>query len=401
MKILLGYEIKKILMKKSTIVAFAVLFGIQVFLAFAGSFGSTYVGDVFVETHMERNQIDRENGIALSGRAIDEELLAEVREASRKIEGDGREYLLSEIYQTEVRKYSDLMDRIRMWGLGSMLSTDNMTEEAFYDLREQRRDTLWDNYELTDEERQYWSEKEGKLEFPLTYEYAFAYDSLLSMHGGYMCCMLLTFFIGISMVSVFTEEHNRKTDQLVLCTRYGREKLYLSKILAGSIVVFATNLLFVLVALTGNFFSYGAEGFHAAIQVVTAFWYSYELSAGAALMIMLGLLFLSSVLTAIFTMVLAEVLRNSIGAMAIIVGGLFASRLVVIPTSWRLLSQLWNYIPINLLKVDQGFTDLRLVSVFGVQLTTWQFAPILYVLITVALILIGGKVYKGYQVSGR
>lgn len=401
MKTLLKYEIKKILMKKSTLVAFVVLFGIQVFLAIAGSLGSTYVGDEFVETHMERNRIDREHGLAMSGRAIDGEFLAEVREAAGKIEGDGREYLLSEVYQAEVRKYSDIMSKLRMWGLGSMLSTDNMTEQDFYELRRQRRDELWDNSELTEKERNYWLEKEAELEMPLTYEYASAYEYLLSMHGGYMCCMLLTFFIGISMVNVFAEEHTRKTDQLVLCTRYGKGKLYFVKILAGSAVVFVVNLLFVAVGLAGNFFSYGAEGFQASIQVVTAFWYSYEMTAGAALLIMIGLLLLSSVLTAIFTMVLAEVLRNGIGAMAIVIGGLFAARLVVIPNSWRVLSQLWSYLPINLLKVDMGFTDLRLIPFFGIQLTSWQFAPILYMLLIVVLLWMGKRVYQNYQVNGR
>lgn len=401
MKTLLKYEIKKILMKKSTFVAFGVLFGIQVFLAISGSLGSTYVGDEFVETHMERNQMDRELGLTMSGRAIDEELLTEVREAAGKIEGDGREYLLSEVYQTEVRKYSDVMNKLRMWGLGSFLAADNMAEQDLYELRRQRRDELWDNYELTERERTYWLEKEAELKLPLIYEYAGAYDSLLNMQGGYMCCMLLTFFIGISMVSVFVEEHTRKTDQLILCSRYGRTKLYFAKILAGSIVVFVTNLLFVSVGVAGKFFSYGSEGFRASIQVVTAFWYSYEMTAGVALLIMIGLLLLSSVLTAIFTMVLAEVLRNGIGAMAIVVGGLFAARLVVIPNSWRVLSQLWSYLPINLLKVDMGFTDLRLVPFFGMQLTTWQFAPILYVLLIVVLLCVGKRVYQSYQVNGR
>lgn len=401
MKRLLGYEIKKILMRKSTIVAFVLLFGIQVFLAIAGSLGSTYVEDIFVETHGERNRIERENGIALSGRELDEELLAEITQAYGKIEWSDRAYLLSEEYQTEVRKFSDLIGRLKAWGFGSVLSEGGLTEEAFYEMREIRRDELWDNQQLSEKERAYWLEKEENLEFPFTYEYTTAYEYLLTMHGGYMCCMLLTFFIAVSMVGVFTEEHSRKTDQLVLCTKYGRCRLYFAKILAGSIVVFGTNLLFVVAALAGNFFSYGVEGFHAAIQVAAAFWYSYELSAGEAVLLIMGLLLLSSVMVAVFTMVLAEILRSAIGAMAIIIGGLFAARLVVIPASWGFLSQMWNYIPINLLKVDQGFTDLRLVSVFGLQLTSWQFAPILYVVITVALIVIGNKVYKSYQVSGR
>ncbi len=45
--------------------------------------------------------------------------------------------------------------------------------------------------------------------------------------------------------------------------------------------------------------------------------------------------------------------------------------------------------------------NLRLVNLFGVQLTGWQFAPILYVLLIVLMVFGGAKVYRKYQVSGR
>lgn len=401
MRTLLWYEIKKILMKKSNIVAFGILFAIQIFFAISGSLGSTYVDDIFVETHMERNRIDREYGIAMSGSVMDDELLLEVKNAYEKVDYSNREYLLSEVYQTEVRKYADIIDKLKSWGLRNLLSDDRITEGALYECRESLQNAMWENYELSEGERKYWLEKENELKKPFVYEYCLAFEMITSMTGVYMTCMLITFFISISMVNVFMEEHNRKTDQLLLCTRYGRKKLYLAKLLAGGIVVFVANLLLVLVDVAGNFFSYGMEGFNAMIQGTSVFWYSYDLSLGKTALIVIGLLLLSSVMAAVFTMVLAEILHHSVGAMAVMVGGLFAARLVSVPVSWGFISQLWNYIPINLLKIDQGFTDLRLVPVFGVWLTSWQFAPILYVLVIAAAGLIGSRIYIKYQVSGR
>ena len=221
------------------------------------------------------------------------------------------------------------------------------------------------------------------------------------MQGMYMTCMLMTFFIGISMVTVFAEEHTRKTDQLILCARYGKSKAYFAKILAGSLVVFGGNMLFAGVLIVGRFFSFGTEGFGAAIQSVVAPWYSYPLTMGQALLLMTGILLLSGVLVAVFAMLLAEVLGNSVGAMAVVVGLLFAARLVPIPPSFGVLSQAWNYMPINMLKVDEGFLDPRLVNLFGLQLTTWQFAPILYVVLIVGMVFAGSRFYRRYQVSGR
>lgn len=397
---LLKFEIKKIIMKKSTIVTFLLLFGIQVFLGISGSLGNTYANDVFVETHAQRNRIDRAHGIAMSGRVIDEALLAEVRENYGGFDWSTEGYQWSDEYNQHVRKYEDLAMRIRRWGRGMGYSFDNMTEEVLYELREQSRESMWSSYELSEAEKAYWTAKETEVEKPFVYEYALGYEMITDMQGIYMTCMLITFFIAISMVTVFAEEHTRKTDQLILCTRMGKGKAYFAKILAGSLVVFGVNLLFVVVLIVGRFYSFGAEGFGAAVQMVTE-WYSYPLSMGWVLIIMIGLSLLSSVMVAIFSMLLAEVLRNSIGAMAVVVGLLFAARLVPIPPSFKILSMAWNYFPINMLKIDTGFTDLRLINLFGVQLTSWQFAPILYVILIVAMIGVGRIIYKNYQVSGR
>ncbi len=398
---LLKFEIKKIVMKKSTIVAFVLLFGIQVFLSMTGSLGSTYKNDMFVETHAERNRIDREHGIALSGRAIDDVLLSEMQEAYAGFDWNNPDYWWTDEYNQGVRRYTDLEYRLKLWGMGTGYSFDNMEAEVLYDLRRNQRDSMREAYELSDKEKTYWQEKDAEVEIPFVYEYASGYDSLTGMQGMYMTCMLMTFFIGISMVTVFAEEHTRKTDQLILCARYGKSKAYFAKILAGSLVVFGGNMLFAGVLIVGRFFSFGTEGFGAAIQSVVAPWYSYPLTMGQALLLMTGILLLSGVLVAVFAMLLAEVLGNSVGAMAVVVGLLFAARLVPIPPSFGVLSQAWNYMPINMLKVDEGFLDPRLVNLFGLQLTNWQFAPILYVVLTGVMLFVGSRIYRRYQVSGR
>lgn len=410
MRMLLQYELKKILMKKSTIAVFLVMFVINlVSVGISGSLGSTYVNGEFYETHVERNRIERENGVELSGRKLDDVLLKEMKMAYQKIDWTSSDYKWTDIYKEEVRKYSDIEYRLKMWGLGGNLLGETSTAGiagastggVLYAVREQVQEQMYENYFLSDSEVSYWEEKDFAVEKPFTYQYAAAYESFLNMQGNYMICMLMSFFSAVSMVSIFSDEHVRKTDQLVLSTQFGRKKVYFAKLLAGSFVTFGTALLLLLTAIAGKIYSYGWEGFDAAIQVAVAYWYPYPMTIGQACLISSGLLLLSSVLVSIFTMLLAELLRNSVGAMAIVVGLLFAARLIEVPVAWRALSQIWNYMPINLIKVDQGFTDLRLVSILGQQLTTWQFAPFLYTGLIVALVIAGGRLYRSYQVSGR
>lgn len=401
MKTLLRFEIRKIVKKKSTIIAFLIIFALQVVVAFTGSFGKTYIKDEFYDTIANQNKIEREHGVALSGKNIDEELLTEMRDAYAKVDWEDERWIFSEAYQGDVRKYADLEERIRMWGLKKQLRSGVLTEEMLYEAREADMESTWAYYELSEKEQAYWQEKEDALEKPFIYQYAIAYEYLTSMQGGYMICLIFTFFIVIAMVNVFGEEHTRKTDQVMLCSKHGRDKIFVAKILAGSIVTFVGNLLFIAVTLAGNFYTYGVEGFGASIQVALVNWYSYDLTVGETTLIIMGLLLLSSVMTAIFTMVLAELLKNSVGAMAIIIGILFGARIVPIPISWGLLSRLWNYIPINLLKLDEGFIDMRLVSVFGIELTTWQAAPFLYLIVIAVLVFIGRRNHINYQVTGR
>lgn len=125
------------------------------------------------------------------------------------------------------------------------------------------------------------------------------------------------------------------------------------------------------------------------------------MTVGQILLIMLGICVISALLTSIFIMVVSEKFRSSMAGMVIAVLTVEAARIIVIPREFRLLSQVWNYLPMNLLKMDQGFLDVRLVSVFGVKMTIWQFAPILYLILGIILVLLGKRCYSRYQVQGR
>lgn len=399
MKTLLFYEIKKIINRKSTWISFIILLSLQGFFAFSPNLGTDSVNDVLIETHAQRNATDRKNGLALSGRKIDDTLLGEMQQAYHEFTKEtpitgGREYMLSEEYQKNVRPYSGLYNSVSYWLSSSpTLTPMDVTAKDLMDFRREQVQEEWNIWDLSEKEKTYWTRKEEKLPETFTYQYASAYEYLVSMQGGYMISLLMTFFIAICMVGVFEEEAHCRTDQLILCTPLGRQKLYFAKILAGTIIIFAATAVFVLLSLFGSFICFGSEGFTAMLQVGTAFTSSLNLNVGEVFFIMLALLLLSSILTGIIAMLLAKLLHNSIGAMAVILGLLFAARLIHIPNTFGILSKLWNILPINLLKIDQGFTDVRLFSLGTISLTTWQLAPLLYILLGIIIILAGKKMY--------
>lgn len=398
------FEVKKILQKKSFWITFIILTGFLIFMTISAYLGSTYVEGRFYQTRAEKIAIDHENGVKMSGEQIDDILLNNMQKAMASIvDKDKATYMWEENYQEEIRPYESLYYLTTCFLQGSELNPLSVTEEEFYRARKEQAELYWDSFNLTEKEKTYWNEKEEQLPQIFTYQYAEGFGNIANMSGGYMVCMVVTFFIAICMSQVLTEEHNHRTDQLILCTRYGRKKLYGAKLLVGSgICVIATGLMFLLVVIC-SFIIYGTEGYHALIQVAIPYtcWYSGDLTVGKIVWIIVGLLIIIAVLNGIFAMVISELLHNNIATMAIMIGGIFLARSVMVPYSSRILSQLWNYLPINLLKIDQGMLDERLVSILGFNFTTWQFAPILYVIFIVALILIGKRVYCHYQVAGR
>ena len=58
-------------------------------------------------------------------------------------------------------------------------------------------------------------------------------------------------------------------------------------------------------------------------------------------------------------------------------------------------------LPINLLKADEGFFDLRLWNIFGIKFTLWQMAFVAYIIIGVIFFFIGKRKYCKYQAGGR
>lgn len=390
------YEMKKIMQRKNTWITLGILLAIYLALTGGRTFGSSYVEGEFLETHKERNAIDRKNGQKLSGRKLDDTLFEEMKNAYAGMENKELKYMLTEEYQTKVRPYSMVYDIVRF----SDVDPFTVTEKAFYNAREAAVEKSWEQYELTEKEKAYWQEKEDKLAKPFTYQYAEGYSNLISMNGIYMVCLWVSFLIAICMSSVFTEEHGRKTDQLILCSRLGRKEIYFAKIAAGSLFSLLVTVFFLGVEVAGVFSAYGREGFSAMVQLFYGI-YSYPLTVGQVLLIMTGILLLATVVTGIFTMVLSEITKSNIGSMATVVAILFLARLVPIPLTWRFLSQVWNFFPINMLKLDAGFTDMRLVSIFGWELSSWQFVPVLYALIAVLLVFAGKRVYCRYQVQGR
>ena len=112
------------------------------------------------------------------------------------------------------------------------------------------------------------------------------------------------------------------------------------------------------------------------------------------------MLIVASILAAVFVMVISELFRSGIAALAISAGLIILGNVIMIPTQYRVIAQIWDWSPTAYLSTWNVF-DPRTLTLFGQCFTSWQAVPVIYVLLSAVLAVVGKYIYQRYQVSGR
>lgn len=376
------YEMKKIMCRKIVWIVGIIMFFLCVLGGIADLFSTSYDGE---SNSFERMKTIRQYARSLSGRTIDDDLLREMQDSYKEevTEGEVRKYLPIYLFVQNIIGNDELVQEI---------DSDELYQERQKSISQNRTDQM-----LTQKEIEFWKENDSRIKIPLTYEYADAYSNLLVCAGTINYSLLL--MLAICLSSIFSMEHSRKTDAITLCSRYGRKQLYIAKMLAGITFGVVTAIILFGTTAISSIVVYGADGLPAALQSVFPM-ASRAMSIGEAVLLLFFTLLMVSILYSIVIMFLSEWLKNSVAVMAIPVGIMIFTMMIDIPDQFRVLSQIYDFLPTNLLLVWELWDD-RLVSLFGKYLTNFQIAPIIYLIIAVLLFFTGKRIYQQYQISGR
>lgn len=391
-KALYFYEMKKIWGRKLIWIVLGIMAAIVVFSAYSPMTGNTYTNGVVSYSHKEIQERKMINSRALSGRILGNALLNEIHEAYEKLPAGVEQFTLTEEYERYliplkpvINYVWDIMDAYQ----GSVMFPLDVSEEELYEARLFCVEERWTSGFLTAGERAYWEKKEAQLDKPFMWQYAGGYEWI--MENVYTWIVIAVLMIAICFSKIFSVEHSRKTNPLILSSKFGRGTLYDAKIAAG---ITSSLILGVIVFGLGTvviFSIWGVDGGNGAIQMFIPFC-SESLSMGEAVLICLWVLCTGMVLSVVFTMVLSEKCKSGVGTMAIVVGILILSGFLHIPEQYRIISQLWNMIPSNMTTVWNIF-DVRLVNIFGNYYTMWQIVPFIWLFLSIALVLYGKRNY--------
>lgn len=252
---------------------------------------------------------------------------------------------------------------------------------------------------LTQEEIAHWTEQaQARLAQPLVYQ-GYHEGWQTAAHGMEVMVFLEILFLAVVLAPLFPQEHLRRTDQLILSCRFGRGKAYAAKLLAGVTVGVGFTALLLLAYLGMLGLVYGLEG--ANVPALFTHLFPADLTIGE----MVGILFLAAlaaaVLVSVAVMLLAELTRNAIAAMAVVLGILLLTTMIyAVPENLRGLATLWYGIPSNFLCLRGAFR-YPLLTLGEAAFPTWQVTPVVWLLLALVIALAGRWVYNRYQVGGR
>lgn len=405
------YELKKILQKKIVWITIIIGFAITAMTTVSNLFGYHYVNGVKSDSHYESFLQDREYERTFNGREIGQPLLEEMKAAYGKVEalgnGNGGESQITDeqrvaidnAYKTIAQPYKAIYNFAQDYtGMtANDISKWRADEQDLYARRSAYLEELWRESYLSNDEKVFWKQKEAEQKHPVIFRYAGGYEILF--YAELTIGLFIMFAAAICLASVFTEEHARKTDQLVLCSTQGKTRLYWAKLLAGISFIAIMSLAVFGLAFLLAFCVYGIDGFSAPVQLVYPRC-SWALSIGQAVLMIYGLLLILTIFFSLCVMILSELLHSNIATLAAATAFLISGMVINIPAQYRAVSKLWDSLP-NTFYFTWNIFDMRLIKLFGHYFTAWQIVPVFYMVIGVAVIFVGKPVYQRFQISGR
>lgn len=301
-------------------------------------------------------QMQRQFAMEWSGKPIDNETIREMQAFIDEYDFVGEK---NYSYGWSIQNYYWVYRTINYMGLNPRY--ENMSEENIKANIELQRDSTNDGEQLTKEEKEYWS-NHTKLEYPLKMAYTCAYKEIIDKVHWINLVLLL--YVIVVLCDACTVDRTRRLSSIIRSTQKGTRKAIVARLCAGMTVTIVSALVLYGFTAIFQFGLFGVDGFHTLIQQIGGYqWSSLMISAGQAVLLVYLMSIILCVMTGAITMLLSELLQNSIGAILLPCVFLLYSLLFdkSIFHRNRQFSQLWQYFPIQ--RIPEILYDGRMVSV--------------------------------------
>lgn len=399
---LVGFEYKKIFKRKGSIISLVIIAVLTVVCPVLILIGNVYIDGEPVETYYQAMIKDREYARVLSGRYIDETLVREVKEAYSKVSAVGGNELYSiPEYQEHARPYSGvyyILNTVYTAYGNRARQVINLTEEemqSFYQIRHGEVLNWIDTLHISSKSKDKLIQLDSEIEIPFVYSYSDAYwrfFAIMSSTG-----IFGAFAVAVCLAPMFAGEYGTGADQLILSSKFGKNKIITAKLFTG--VSFCAVLYLIMIALTYLVCCgiYGLDGGNAPVQLWAPFCiYPFTMWQAAAVY-SICILF-AAILVCTLTLLLSSIFKSPFGVIIIISLLIFVPMMFRVPSN-TVLMNLYRLLPSNMMSDWAVLIEYTTYEVFGMTIMPCVFMPLFAVLTTGIILPFAYRAFKNHQIG--
>lgn len=404
-----GYEFKKILCKKRTVITLVLVILIGAVSVFGTVIGQyTYTdenGNEIAVSRYEDKMTDRRNAEALSGRVIDADLIMEAVEAYRQVPLTGSvHYADTTAYQNTARRYSAIYNLVRqalnLNGIEEFQALTREQAEQFDALRREQKKTTLDYYGeragLSSNMKAYWQECFDKSPESLTYEYSGGYYRFVTIM--FTTAIMAGAAIAIMLSGIFSEEYASGADSLILSSKHGKGLIIGAKLFAAFVISATLILLLTAVTYAETMTVWGSGGANADITLMGNI-FPYPLTVGQCAVLYVLCMTAACLLFAAITCALSAVIKTPFTTIVIMSVFLIVPMFIYVPDE----SPVWvfdlvNLLPTNMMAYWGTMSDYQ-YELFGLVIPPYVFLPVFAVTVSTACSYFAYLKFKRHQVS--
>lgn len=284
MKTLIYYEKRKILRRKSTIIACLLMLLSIIALSFVFVSDQDYYRTDGTEVSgMEAIHVKQEMDHALAG-PLTAKRLKDTLQQYHTVYGNSDNFgasgaLKDEVYCKDILPYNGILNLMRRiyspagaYDMNILSSITNERVENFYQDRHAQVQSIVDmdyttgNY--TQAEKDTILKLDAKVSDPITYDYSDGWKTLLTRDFPTVF-LLIALVVCIIISPVFAYEYQTGADAVVLSSKYGRRETVWAKLIAGFAVTSRIYFIAVLVSLISVLAVFGVQGWNCDFQILS------------------------------------------------------------------------------------------------------------------------------------
>lgn len=401
--VLAGYEFKKVLCRKRTVITLTLVVLLGAFSVFGTLLGNTYYeeenGEMTIVSHYDEEMLERKYGEEISGRVIDADLIMEAVEAYGKLSTDRRNMTYQE-YSENVIRYSEIYHIVRRaFGLNDAKDFQKLTREQaeqFDLIRREKRENVIENSEISENMRAYWQKCLDRSPETLTYEYSGGYYRFVTIM--YTTAMMAGAAIAIILSGIFSEEYASGADSLILSSKHGRGLVIDAKLFASFAVSAVLIILLTVISYAEAMIVWGTSGADGQLVLMgNIFPYNITIGQGAllySLCVLAACMFFAAI-----TAMLSAILKAPFNTIVIMAVLLIAPMFINISDEapiWLL--TLNNLLPTNMMAF-WGVMYSYQYEIFGLIIPPYGFIPIFAAAASCVCVYVADRVFKKHQIS--